>query len=266
MNPQAEPSSLPIEAISVADGTERTGHARWVRLCHWVVALGFLVLVITGGAMLMTHPRLYWGEVGNDLTPALIELPISRNHRHGGFTPANPITNDPDGPVSASRTYPILNLNSWGRSAHFLAAWFVVFAGSAYLAAGLMGGHLRRDLLPERSELRRDRLESDLRRHARLDIRGDVGGPPYGILQKLSYAGVVLVLVPVAVLTGLTMSPTVTAALPILLDLFGGFQSARTIHFFVFLALLLFFVVHVLMVLGSGFGPQIRAMTLGRKS
>jgi thiosulfate reductase cytochrome b subunit len=88
-------------------------------------------------------------------------------------------------------------------------------------------------------------------------------GPPYGILQKLTYTVVILVAVPLMVLTGLTMAPAVTAAYPGLLDVFGGSQSARTIHFFVFAALVLFLIVHLVMVVLTGFRRQMRAMTLG---
>jgi thiosulfate reductase cytochrome b subunit len=89
------------------------------------------------------------------------------------------------------------------------------------------------------------------------------GGPPYGLLQKLAYSGVVFVALPLTVVTGLTMAPAVTAAFPALLDLFGGSQSARTLHFFAFAALVLFLIVHVVMVVLSGFTRQIRAMTIG---
>ena len=66
------------------------GHARWVRVSHGIVAASVLVLAATGFVILMAHPRLYWGETGNDLTPALVELPISRNHHHNGWTAADP--------------------------------------------------------------------------------------------------------------------------------------------------------------------------------
>jgi thiosulfate reductase cytochrome b subunit len=88
-------------------------------------------------------------------------------------------------------------------------------------------------------------------------------GPPYALLQKLTYAGVVFVLLPLMVLTGLTMSPAITAAYPVLLDLFGGSQSARTIHFFSFAALVIFLITHVVMVVLTGFRRHMRAMTFG---
>ena len=88
-----------------AGGVE--GHARWVRISHWIVTLSVLVLTFTGFEILMVHPRLYWGDAGNDLTPALLELPISRNHKHGGWDKPAPFFQDGAGPISASRTYDI---------------------------------------------------------------------------------------------------------------------------------------------------------------
>jgi len=99
---------------------ERQGHTPWVRASHWIGAASLLVLAVTGFVILMAHPRLYWGEVGNDLTPALIELPISRNHQHGGWDTPKPFFAGAGAPVSASRTYDIFNQNGWGRSLHFL--------------------------------------------------------------------------------------------------------------------------------------------------
>ena len=85
---------------------EPQGHAPWVRASHWIGAASLLVLAVSGFVILMAHPRLYWGEVGNDLTPALIELPISRNHQHGGWDTPRPFFPGSGGPVSASRTFP----------------------------------------------------------------------------------------------------------------------------------------------------------------
>lgn len=246
----------------MASGTSSvTGHAGWVRLSHWLLAASVLTLASSGFEILMVHPRLYWGKAGNDLTPALFELPISRNYHHGGWAP--PVTFVPGAhpTVSAARTYDIFNQNSWGRSLHFLAAWFLVVTGLTYLLVGLTSGHLRRHLVPRRGELRH--LWQDVRAHLHLPLAKAAGGPPYGVLQKLSYVGVVLIALPLMMITGLAMSPAVAAAHPLLLDLFGGSQSARTIHFFVFALLILFFVVHVAMVALTGFRRQMRAMTLG---
>ena len=239
------------------------GHARWVRVSHWILAASVLTLAFSGFEILMVHPRLYWGKVGNDLTPALIELPISRNYKHGGWAPPVTLMTGARPIVTQVRTYAIFNQNGWGRSLHFLAAWFLVVTGLIYIVAGVGSGHLYRHLIPYSRELAPQRLWHDLATHLRLPMPPARGGPPYGVLQKLSYALVVLVALPLMVLTGLAMSPAVTAAYPGLLDLFGGSQSARTIHFFVFAALVLFLIVHVTMVVLTGFKRQMRAITLG---
>ena len=201
------------------------GHSRWVRATHWIGTLSFLTLAFTGFVILMAHPRLYWGEVGNDLTPALIELPISRNHRHGGWENNTPFFQESTSPVSASRTFDIFNKNGWGRSLHFLAAWFLVFTGAAYLLAGLFTGHFRRHIVPRPKEMRSG-LWRDVLDHVRLRIRAATGGPHYGLLQKCTYFAVVFFAFPLIVVSGLAMSPAITAAYPILTRVFGGFQSA----------------------------------------
>lgn len=239
------------------------GHTRWVRCTHWIAAASIAVLGFSGVVILMAHPRLYWGEVGNDLTPALLELPISRNHRHGGWESSRAFFDTAGGPVSASRTADIFNQNGWGRSLHFLAGWVLVASGGVYLLAGIATRHMWRHLVPGRAELTSDAVRRELVAHTRLRIRSPTGGPQYGLLQKCAYLLVVLVALPLMALTGLAMSPAVTTAFPVLLDLFGGFQSARTMHFVAFVSLALFAAGHVLMVTLSGFRRHVRAMTLG---
>jgi len=239
------------------------GHTRWVRISHWILATSVLALAFTGFVILMAHPRLYWGKVGNDLTPALLELPIGRNFKHGGWTPETTFFTGERPVISAVRTYDIFNQNGWGRSLHFLAAWFLFVTGLVYFIVGFASGHLWRHLIPRLRELAPRLLWHDIRKHLRLPMPPAHAGPPYGLLQKLTYSGVVLVVLPLMVLTGLTMSPAVTAAYPVLLDLFGGSQSARTIHFFLFATLVLFLVVHVVMVALTGFWRHLRAMTFG---
>jgi thiosulfate reductase cytochrome b subunit len=239
-------------------------HARWVRISHWIVAASLLTLAYSGFVILMAHPRLYWGNAGNDLMPALVELPISRNYQHGGWDTPTPIFQSATGPLTANRSYDIFNKNGWGRSLHFLAAWFLVLPGAVYLLAGIFGGHFRSHIWPGTKELAPPLVRRALVDHVHLRVPPASGGPQYGVLQKCAYSLVVFVAAPLMAMTGLAMSPAVTAAFPFLLRLFGGYQSARTIHFFAFVALLLFVVVHVVMVIASGFRSQIRAMTVGR--
>jgi len=239
------------------------GHTRWVRVSHWILAASVLTLGFSGFVILMAHPRLYWGNAGNDLTPAFLELPFGRNYKHGGWVPTTTFLSSAEPVISAVRTYSIFNQNGWARSLHFLAAWFLCVTGLIYLSTGLVSGHLWRNLLPRFRDFAPHLLWADIVKHLRQPTSPASGGPPYGLLQRLTYAGVVFVALPIMVLTGLTMSPAVTAACPWLMDLFGGSQSARTIHFFLFAALVLFLIVHVAMVVLSGFWRQIRAMTLG---
>jgi thiosulfate reductase cytochrome b subunit len=239
-------------------------HARFVRITHWVAAASLLTLAFSGFLILMVHPRLYWGNVGNDLTPALLELPISRNHRHGGWETPMPFFAGAAEPVSASRTFEIFNQNGWARSLHFLSAWFLLGAGAVYLWVGTLDGHFRSHVWPKAKELAPRLVWRDVVNHLRFRIPTASGGPSYGLLQKFSYSLIVFVVTPLMVLTGLTMSPAVTATFPFLLSAFGGYQSARTIHFFLFVALLLFVLVHLVMVAASGFRRQIRAMTVGK--
>lgn len=246
--------------------TPGTTHAGWVRISHWIVTVSVVALAFTGVEILMVHPRLYWGDVGNDLTTPLIELPISRNYKHGGWTATEAFAAVAGAPVTASRTYDIFNQNGWGRSLHFLAGWGLVLTGLVYLLLGVITGHFTRHLLPQPSQLSGEVLRREVREHLRWEIPPAHGGPAYGLLQRGAYDAVVFVALPLLALTGMTMSPALAAAFPVLLTIFGGHQSARTLHFVAFVALMVFLGVHVLMVVLSGFRRQMRGMTIGRAS
>ncbi len=239
------------------------GHRLWARLCHWLLALSFLGLAFSGIVILMAHPRLYWGEVGNAMTPAILEFPINDNHRPEGWERAV-VFDDIDGaPVSGYRMYRIFNENRWARSLHFLSGWILFLAGAAYVFAGVATGHIRQNLLPRLRDLAPRALWSSVTAYARQQFRDARIGPPYSLLQRLAYAGVLFVFLPFMVISGLTMAPTITAAFPVLLDIFGGYQSARTLHFVGFVVLFLFLVAHLVMVMLTGFRRQLRAMILG---
>lgn len=255
--------SMSAKAGEPARDGAGTRHARWVRIFHWIATLSFFLLVVSGFEILMVHPRLYWGDAGNDLTPALVELPISRNYKHGGWDKPSPFFESGPRLVSASRTYDIFNKNGWGRSLHFLAAWCLVLPGLLYLLKGVFAGHFRWHVWPGAKELSPRNVWRDVVDHLHLRIPPASGGPRYGVLQKIAYSWTVFVALPLMAVSGLAMAPAVTAAFPLLLRLFGGFQSARTIHFFAFVALVMFVFVHVVMVARSGFRRQMRSMTLG---
>lgn len=150
------------------EDTPAPRHTRWVRACHWLGAAALFVLAFSGVEILMVHPRLYWGEAGNDLMPALLELPISRNLHHDGIGARTPFFEGPDAPVSAPVAYDMFNQNGWGRSLHFLAGWILGAVGLVYPLVALGTGHLRRHLAPRLRELAPRSVGSDVRRHLRL--------------------------------------------------------------------------------------------------
>jgi thiosulfate reductase cytochrome b subunit len=239
---QAVAAAMAVDAKGAgtlaAPGTSaRRGHSPLVRVTHWITTASIAALVASGFAILLAHPRLYWGEAGNFDMASWVDLPLPLVYDHSG----------------------------WGRSLHFLSAWVVVLTGVVYVVSGLAQSHFRRHFLPARGELRPRALFGEMADHVRLRVRKGRAGPRYGVLQKLAYLGVVFAVLPLVVLTGLTMSPMVTASHPWLFTMFGGRQSARTIHFILSCSLVLFVAVHVVMVAASGFGRQLRGMTIGEK-
>jgi thiosulfate reductase cytochrome b subunit len=184
-------------------------HAAFVRATHWLNAIAVVGLIVSGIAILLAHPRLYWGETGAVGTPALIDLPIPFLLGHSG----------------------------WGRYLHFLSAWLGVAAAAIYLALGVASRHFQRRLLS--------------------------GNDQYSAPRRATYAVVVFLLAPLVLLSGLAFSPALASVAPPLVTMFGGQQSARTIHFFAAAAVAVFFIVHVVMVWRSGFIAQTRAMVTG---
>jgi thiosulfate reductase cytochrome b subunit len=221
-------------------GRDAPRHTSWVRVTHWTTALCFVALVLSGLAILLAHPRLYWGEVGSLETPSLIDLPLP-------FVLDVPIR----GP---------------GRYLHFLAAWISVFTGLVYVTMGLARGHFTRHLWPARGEVTLGAIRRVIVGHLRFRRSTEDELATYNVLQRLSYSGVVFVLFPLVVWTGLAMSPAVVSVFPFLATVFGGQQSARTVHFFVAVALVVFALAHVALVAQTGFRSRMRAMISGRGS
>ncbi len=233
---------------TVASDGAAPRHSATVRVTHWVSALAFIALLVTGLAIMTAHPRFYWGEVGNHLTEPLFQLPIPASRKS----------------VDTGYDYLLTDRNGWGRAMHFQSAWILVFAGLVYVAHGLRTSHFRKELLVTRGGLRWAELRRVIGNHLRLRPPPASEAWTYNPLQRLTYLAVVFGLVPLMIWTGLAMSPAVTAAAPWVVDAFGGHQSARTIHFFGTILLALFLVVHVAMIVLAGFGGRMRAMITGR--
>jgi thiosulfate reductase cytochrome b subunit len=250
-------------AVKVEAQAPARGHRLWIRLTHLLIAVSVVLLIFSGFTIFKAHPRLYWGETGNDLTNPAVELPIGPNYKHGGWEHVTPFFTGADSPVTADRSFEIYNQNGWARSLHFLLAWCFLLGLVTYLVLGIVSGHLRRDVLPDRADLHRETLVSDVRSHLARPMPATVPGPPYNVLQKLAYALVVCVALPLMFLTGIAMSPAIVASYPWLLDIFGGVQSARTLHFVTFSGVVLFLLVHLAMILLTGPARQLRGMFLG---
>jgi thiosulfate reductase cytochrome b subunit len=191
---------------------------------HWVTAICCLALLVSGIEIVISHPRFYWGENGNALTPALFSIPI----------PASRAT------VPTGYGYVLPDQNGWSRYLHFQTAWVLVLTGIVYVTFGVFSGHFRKNLFQEAGS--------------------------YNPLQRLTYLAVIFMLFPLLIWTGLAMSPAFASAIPSTVTVFGGRQSARTLHFLLTASLVLFVLVHVAMVWRAGFKNSVIAMLTGRAS
>ena len=238
------PSSAP--AVPATATTSR--HSALVRVTHWITTLCFLALLVTGIEILISHPRFYWGETGNVLTPPLFKIPIPSSRAL----------------VPTGYGYVLPDQNGWSRYLHFQAAWVVVLTGLLYAISGFFTGHFRKNLLPRQRDLSWRALRTTIASHLRFARPSATEAWSYNVLQRLSYLFVIFVLFPLVIWTGLAMSPAFVSAIPASVTLLGGQQSARTIHFFVSVFLVLFLLIHVVMICVAGFRDRMRAMITGR--
>ncbi len=222
-------------------------HAGFVRVTHWLTTLAFVALLVSGVEIVLSHPRFYWGEVGNVNETPLFTLPV----------PASRST------VPTGYDYVLPDQNGWSRYLHFQSAWLLGLTGLAYLLAGVGTGHLRRNLVPTSTDLRWTAMRRAIGEHLRLS-RAAAGDPwSYNPLQRIAYLLVIFVLVPAVIWTGLAMAPGFTSVWPGTVTLLGGRQTARTLHFALSVALTLFLLVHLGMLVLAGFTARVRAMITG---
>jgi thiosulfate reductase cytochrome b subunit len=230
-----ESAYLPELTMDDSEPVDRSRHSLLVRMTHWITTLSFVGLLVSGIAILLAHPRLYWGETGGLDGPSLVDLPL-------------PFVFGPSG---------------WGRSLHFLAAWISVATGVAYVLSGILTQHFRMHLLPAEGDLSWSSISRVVSNHLRLKRPTPAESLTYNVLQRLTYLVVIFVLFPLMIWTGLAMSPAITSVAPALVTVLGGQQSARTIHFAGMVALVLFVLVHITMVCLAGFSKRMRAMITG---
>jgi thiosulfate reductase cytochrome b subunit len=222
-------------------------HSTLVRITHWLTTLSVLALLLSGIEIIVSHPRFYWGETGNPMTPSLFDLPIPASRPW----------------VNTGYGFVLPDQNGWSRNLHFEAAWVVIFTGLVYVISGLLGRHFRKNLLPAGDGFTWRALSKDIANHLRFHRPDAAEAWSYNILQRLTYLSVIFVLFPLAIWTGLAMSPAIVSVFPTLVTVFGGHQSARTIHFFVSVFLVLFLLIHIVMVCRAGFRNRMRAMIAG---
>lgn len=273
--------------MNLAQKPERRGrvemmlrrHSIVTRLTHWLNVFCLSFLLLSGLQIFNAHPELYWGQYGNDGDPAVLTIGSEKSEDGlRGFvrvvsaeltTTGLLGVSSVDGRQSSQAfpawaTIPSYKDLAAGRRWHFFFAWLFVANGIVYLGYSLVTGHLRRDLVPSLRQLSPAHLWHEVLDHARLRFPEGEEARRYNALQKLTYLLVIGILLPTIVLTGMTMSPGMDAAFPVLVDLLGGRQSARTIHFIVATSLVLFLVVHVAMVVLSGPWNNMRSMITGR--
>lgn len=224
-------------------GDEKNGrifrHRLSTRLWHWINAVTVIVLLMSGLTISNAHPRLYWGEYGANFDAAWLTLP-----RFPGW-------------ATIPTGYNLALAREW----HFAFAWVFSFGLLFFMLRALMNGHFKRDIALSANDVTPTHLIADIKQHLRLQFETPGGG--YNPLQKIAYSAVLFVLLPGLILTGLTLSPGMNAVLPWLLDLFGGRQSARSLHFLCAAGMALFILVHLLLVVLAGPINEIRSMITG---
>lgn len=249
-------------------------HSAMIRLTHWVGVVCVTLLLLSGLQIFNAHPALYLGQA-SDFTQSIASIGaaqkdtrligVTRIFGHSfdttGVLGLSGPTNEEQPAFPSWLTLPGYRDLAAGRRWHFFFAWLLVFDGLTYLVYSIVSGHLWRELIPSARQLRH--VGSSIIDHLRLRFpRGDEARH-YNVLQRLSYLLILFIVVPLLVLTGLTMSPGLDAAFPFLTDVLGGRQTARTIHFMCAFIVVCFAIIHVVMVLLSGIWNNMRSMITG---
>jgi len=213
-------------------------HRLITRIWHWINALAVLVMIPSGLMIFNAHPRLYWGNYGANFDQAWLKLP-----QWPGW-------------LTLPSHYDLAGARHW----HLFFALVLAFSLLVYLLWSLLNRHIQRDLRIQKAELAPAHLVEDLEAHWQLRFHDPANPKAYNIFQKVSYALVLFVLLPLLILTGLALAP---AMWPWLADMFGGRQSARSLHFIAMALTSGFVVVHLTLVILAGPINEVRSMITG---
>ena len=253
-------------------------HTLLVRLTHWVNALVIFLMIGSGLNIFNAHPGLYWGQKGSELDKPFLQIrALEGAHGLKGETIIGPLHLDTTGFLGASKSGGEWLARAWpdwitlpsftdladARHWHFFFAWVLVFNGLAYLIWSLGIRHVQRDLWPTLADLKS--IPRSVLDHIKLKHPTGEAAKRYNVLQRLAYLGLIA-LVTGMVLTGLAMSPGFGAFARWLIDLLGGRQSARAIHFLCAGGIVAFIVVHLVEVVLAGPINEVRSMITGRYS
>jgi thiosulfate reductase cytochrome b subunit len=250
-------------------------HSIAVRLTHWIGFCCVMILLMSGLQIFNAHPALYLGQASDFAHPIVSIGTEQEGSRQIGVTKVFGHVFDTTGVLGLSgqddsgeyafpawSTLPGYQDLATGRRWHFFFAWLLVFDALTYLIYSVASGHVWRDLTPSRQQLRH--IGTSIADHLRLRFPRGEASRHYNVLQRLSYLTILFIVIPLVILTGLTMSPGLDAAFPFLTSIFAGRQTARTIHFICAFLVVGFAVVHVTMVLLSGVWNNLRSMVTGR--
>lgn len=271
--PVVQAPLTPMTEQPVPPPTERVyRHRLPVRIGHWLNVVCLFILIMSGLQIFNAHPALYWGDRSDRDNPLLSIRPMRADSGEmRGITTILGYKFDTTGVLGYSdgsgrafpawATVPGPRWLAMGRQWHLFFAWLFVINGFMFTAYALASRHVTRDLAPTGKDLRG--IGKAVKDHIVLRHPKGNEAKRYNVLQKLAYMGILFVVAPLIILTGLTMSPTIDTAFPWLLTLFGGRQSARTIHFIACFSFVGFIVIHLLQVILTGFFNNIRSMITG---
>ncbi len=237
-----EADDVPESVTQIRGGDLVKRHRLSTRLWHWTNAIAIITMLMSGLMISNAHPHLYWGQYG-----ANFDMPWYNPPHFPGW-------------LTIPSSYNLALARHW----HLAFAWVLAFGLLAHMVTSLINRHFQRDLTLRRGELAPGHLWEDIKHHAQLKFPTGAAALQYNTLQKIAYIVVVFVMIPLLILTGMCLSPGLSALTGWAIDLFGGRSTARSIHFLLASGIGLFIVGHLILVVLAGPYNEVRSMITGR--